>query len=284
MFAINEIMTAETAAYGGTPSLSRRFYRSRNCLASGAMGWNDNLQLPVDPPYWDDMLGSSVRVGTMAAKTAFKPALCVWALMAAIAAVYYLIPASRYAFECLTVFQKWMGVFFPSIGMGLSVGLLVEGVKVLVAEKKCWTRRNTIDALFNFVMFGVMGLTSYYRYAFQNDIFGAGNSWHELVSKVCFDQFVWTVLLANPYQSVLYLWKHNGFSWKAVGKRVSPFRSFWGTQMLPVLIANWAFWIPMAFMVYSFPSGLQLPLSILAVTIWVMLLTVLTSATQRHED
>ena len=284
MFAITHNMIAESSAQHGFPLDGRRFYRGRNCLAAGIAEWNDRPQLPVDPPYWDDMLGSSVRVGTSAAKASFKPAAWVWGLMAAIAAVYYLLPASKPVFEWLISIQNSMGVIFPSVGMGLSVGLMVEVVKVLLSESKRWTQRNTGDALFNFVVFGVMGFTSYYRYAFQDDVFGSGNSWQELVTKVCFDQFIWTVLLANPYQAVLYLWKNMGFSWRSVGARMTPFRSFWGTQMLPVLIANWAFWIPMAFLIYSFPLELQLPLSILAVTIWVMLLTVLTSATNRSDS
>ncbi len=56
-----------------------------------------------------------------------------------------------------------------------------------------------------------------------------------------------------------------------------PFKPFWGTKMLPVLVSNWAFWIPMASIVYCFPSDLQIPLSILAVTIWVLILSVLTA-------
>lgn len=40
----------------------------------------------------------------------------------------------------------------------------------------------------------------------------------------------------------------------------------------------------MAFIIYYFPPDLQLPLSILAVTTWVMLLSVLTSMNRREES
>lgn len=230
------------------------------------------------------MFGSSIRVGVMAAKKTFKPALAVWTVMAGIAALYYLVPMSHVVFSWLVTLQKSMGVLFPSLGMGLSVGILVEVVKVLTSKSRRWTRENTITALFNFAVFGIMGFTHHYRYAFQNEVFGAGNSFQELASKVAFDQFVWTVLIANPYQAVCFLWKNNSFSFRAVHRHMFPFRSFWGTQMLPVLITNWAFWIPMAFIIYYFPPDLQLPLSILAVTTWVMLLSVLTSMNRREES
>lgn len=284
MIALNIAETGSETFPDAWSSTSRRHYRSRNHLTIEAVDWNTGMSIPADPPHWDDMFGGSIRVGVMAAKRTFKPALAVWFTMAAIAAVYYLIPMSHGLFAWLLTIQKAMGVLFPSLGMGLSVGILVEVVKVLSSEKRRWTRENSITALFNFGVFGLMGVTHHYRYAFQNEVFGAGNSFQVLASKVAFDQFIWTVIVANPYQAICYLWKNNSFSWKAVHRHLFPFRSFWGTQMLPVLITNWAFWIPMAFIIYYFPPGLQLPLSILAVTTWVMLLSVLTSMNRREES
>ena len=262
----------------------RRHYRGRNRMTAEIIDWNSGTPLPSDPILWDDMIGSSVRIGVMAAKKSLGPALAVWIVMASIATLYYLVPQSHGAFAFLVNLQNAMGVWFASVGMGLCVGILVELVKVGTSPNRMWTRENTVNALFNFAVFGVMGFTHHYRYDFQNEVFGAGNSFRELASKVAFDQFVWTVLIANPYQAVCFLWKNNHFSWKAVVDRMSPFRTFWGTQMLPVLISNWAFWIPMASIVYIFPPDLQLPLSILAVTTWVMLLSVLTSMNRREES
>lgn len=213
-----------------------------------------------------------------------RPAMAVWTLMLGIVFCYYAIPASHGVFDSLVMIQEWMGVWFPSIGMGLSVGILVELVKVSLSRPRKWTRENTVNALFNFAVFGLMGATHHYRFAFQNDVFGAGTSFGEVASKVLFDQFAWTVLIANPYQAICYLWKNHGFRWQPVARQMRPFRTFWGTQMLPVLISNWAFWIPMGFVVYYFPANLQIPVSILAVTSWVMLLSVLTSMSQTDES
>jgi hypothetical protein len=276
MFIINESLFTKAGDIADAGSKGRRFHRGRNNLSGAVLDWGAQANIPSDPPYWVDLFDSSVRIGVIAAKKTMKPALLVWGLMAGIAASYYFVPASHGLFAGLIAVQKWMGVLFPSLGMGLSVGLLVEGVKVAVSKNKHWTRENTINALFNFAVFGMMGVTQYYRYAFQENFFGTGTSWRVLMPKVMFDQFVWTVFFANPYQCILYLWRNKGFSWKRVGSEVFPFKAFWGTRMLPVLISNWAFWIPMASIVYCFPSELQVPLAILAVSMWVMLLSVLT--------
>lgn len=284
MISLDHAVAAGGPLLDRLDTMDRRHYRGRNQLSTRVIDWNTGTTHPADPPYWDDMFDGSIRIGIRAAKRTFKPGMVIWALMASIAALYYLAPWSHRAFASLVALQNATGVLFPSLGMGLSVGILVELVKVACSPDKRWTRGNSRDAIFNFAVFGVMGITHYYRFAFQNDVFGADNSFSTLAAKVAFDQFIWTVLIANPYQSVLFLWKNRGFSWHAVRRSMTPVHAFWGTQMLPVLIANWAFWIPMAFLVYYFPADLQLPLSILAVTAWVMLLTMLTSQSNRHDD
>ncbi|MDX1680942.1 MAG: hypothetical protein R3242_09445 [Akkermansiaceae bacterium] len=282
MFAITDNMMSMGEYAPIRQSECRRHYRGRNHLPASTQ-WSSNPVLPLDPPYWDDMLGSSVRVGLAAARKSLKPALFVWALMTGIALLYYLVPASSGIFSALVEVQEQMGVWFPSVGMGLSVGIMVEVVRVLTSPDKRWTRDNSISALFNFAIWSVMGVTQYFRYAWQVEVFGDGNSFSEVASKVAFDQFVWTVIFANPYQAILYLWKNCNYSWRAVARLATPLRTFWGTRMLPMLISNWAFWIPMAGLVYYFPPELQVPMAILAVTIWVILISFLT-ATSRHED
>ncbi len=206
----------------------------------------------------------------------------VWGLMAIVAIFYYTVPASQVLFSALTELQHRMGLLFPFLGMGLSVGLMAEAVKVGMSKDKRWTRANSTNAVFNLLMFGVLGVFQNYFYMLQASVFGTGTSLSVLVPKVLVDQFVWTVFFANPYQAILYLWKNYGFSWKKVTAQMSPFGQFWGSQVLPVLITNWAFWIPMVTIIYCFPADLQLPLAILAVTIWVLLLSILTS--QKNEE
>lgn len=277
MFILNETIFAGGATVSQIQSGGRRFYRSRNALAVSAIHWNVYPEIPADMPDWEDMFGNSVRAGFKAAKQSIKPAILVWGLMAIVAIFYYAVPASQGLFSALADLQARTGLLFPFLGMGLSVGIMAEAVKVCMSRDKRWTAANTANAGFNLLMFGVLGVFQHYFYMLQSSLFGTGTSLRVLVPKVLVDQFVWTVFLANPYQTILYLWKNQGFSCKKVATQMSPFTQFWGTQILPVLITNWAFWIPMVSIIYCFPADLQLPLAILAVTIWVLLLSILTS-------
>ncbi|MGB0744178.1 MAG: hypothetical protein ACPGSB_06600 [Opitutales bacterium] len=284
MFAITENQVREGFLQGGFITDRRRHYRGRNHYEADTSSWNQNATLPADPPFWDDMFRNSIRIGISAAKSSFKPAIWVWCMMVGLAMLYYLAPFSRSVFDAMVYVQEKLGIWFPSIGMGLCVGLLVECVRVVISDNKRWTRENSVNGIFNFTIWSIMGITQHYRYAWQVEVFGPGNSFGELATKVAFDQFIWTVFFANPYQAILYLWKNNNFSCLAVLRQASPFRTFWGTQMLPMLISNWAFWIPMAFMIYFFPPELQIPMAILAITIWVILLTYLTEASSQNEN
>ncbi len=274
---IKETWIAEEDVVDEMPAADRRFYRGRNAVAGEVFEWKNYQALPVDTPFWDDMIRHSALAGFTAARQSLKPALLVWGAMAIIALLYYMVPSTQAFFAALSEVQIRMGLMFPFLGMGLSVGLLAEAVKVLLSREKRWTAQNTGSALFNLTIFGVMGVFQNFFYQFQSQLFGDGTSWRVVLPKVLLDQFVWTVFLANPYQTILYLWKNEGFSWSKVTAQMKPFKAFWGVQILPVLITNWAFWIPMVAIVYCFPKELQLPLAILAVTIWVLLLSILTS-------
>ena len=282
MFILNDTLSANSATLHEIPSGGRRFYRSRNSLMVGTFQWSTYQAIPADSPFWDDMFQNSARAGIKAAKQSLKPAMFVWGIMALVAVLYYAVPATQGFFTALNALQAKMGLLFPFLGMGLSVGILAEGVKVFMSEEKRWTQTNTINAVFNLTIFGILGVIQNYFYLLQVHLFGSGTSWQVLLPKVLFDQFVWTVFLANPYQTILYLWKNQGFSFSKVFAQMRPFKPFWGTQILPTLITNWAFWIPMVAIIYCFPAELQLPLAILACTIWVLLLSILTSS--KHEE
>jgi hypothetical protein len=105
--------------------------------------------------------------------------------------------------------------------------------------------------------------------------FGAGRSPGILATKTLVDQFLYTPFLSNPMQTLAFLWKSEQFSFRRTVEKMRQFRQFYVLTVLPVLVSNWLFWIPMVLLIYCFPTSLQLPLGILACAIWSMLLTAL---------
>jgi hypothetical protein len=276
MFIINDAFQTESVA-GCSSASSRRYFRGRNAAVSDTGNWHFPPELPVDQPDWGEILEHSSHAGIKAFKGSLKPACFVWAVMAIIAAIYYWVPAASFLFEGLERIQSGLGRLFPFLGMGLSVGFLAELVRVLSSKEKRWTKDNTMNAGFNLLVFGILGMLQAVFYGLQTQWFGNEQNFRALACKVLIDQFGWTVFFANPYQTILFIWKENKFKLSQVWQSMRPIKTFWGMRVLPVLITNWAFWIPMVSIIYSFPSSLQLPLAILAVTIWVIILTLLTA-------
>ena len=268
----------------GIPNTSHRHFRGRNVLPPYEVQWNTNPATLLDSPDWIDMIEASAKTAFAAVKQSIKPALLVWGIMGFVAALYYTIPATQVFFVALSGLQEKLGPLFPFLGMGLAVGVIAESLKVMLSADKTWRKANTFNAFFNLTMFGCLGVIQNYFYMLQVALFGDSGSLQSLVLKVMMDEFVWTAFFANPYQIILCMWKNSGFSIPKVVTQLRPFKAFWGTQVLPVLITNWAFWIPMVAIIYSFPSVLQLPLAILAVTIWVLLLSILTASNDPEKN
>jgi len=84
------------------------------------------------------------------------------------------------------------------------------------------------------------------------------------------------VLIAAPTMTLAYLWKDAGF--KVGGVRVALSEKSLLARILTVQLSGWAVWIPGVLIIYAFPQPLQLPLNNLILTLWVMLLILLTRA------
>ena len=74
---------------------------------------------------------------------------------------------------------------------------------------------------------------------------------------------------------LFYMWRDCGYSFKTFFSRLG--KNWYQKRILPVLIANWAIWIPAVAMIYSLPVALQLPVQNLILCFWVLILVVFTS-------
>jgi hypothetical protein len=166
-------------------------------------------------------------------------------------------------------------LFFSFFAMGITVGGLTEIFSVYLHKNGRWTGEDLTNMSFNFVVFGLLGVMNSVFYQLQAHWFGTGRSLEILGAKTLVDQFVYTPFLSNPTQTLAFLWRSEQFSFQRTIEKMRQFRQFYVLTVLPVLVSNWLFWIPMVVLIYCFPTSLQLPLGILACAIWSMLLTAL---------
>jgi hypothetical protein len=221
----------------------------------------------------------SLGLGLGATRANLVPALFVEAMMVGLVLAYFYVPVARPFFNVLSDWNVRGGLAFSFIAMGATVGGLTETFIVYLHKGGRWTREDLINMAFNFLVFGLLGVMNSGLYQLQARWFGAGWSLGTLALKTSVDQFIYTPFLSNPVQTLAFLWKSEDFSLRSTVAKLSHFKQFYVITVLPVLFSNWCFWIPMSALIYCFPTTLQLPLGILAASIWSMLLATLVKPT-----
>src|SRR5262249_4444675 len=162
-------------------------------------------------------------------------------------------------FGVLTDWNVHGGLLFSFVAMGITVGGLTEISGVYLHNKSCWKGEDLGNMAFNFLVFGFLGVMNSLFYQLQAHWFGAGRSPGILATKTFVDQFLYTPFLSNPVQTLAFLWKSEQFSFRQTVEKMQHFQQFYVLTVLPVLLSNWCFWIPMVVVIYCFPTSLQLP-------------------------
>lgn len=181
----------------------------------------------------------------------------------------------------LTTLETWRnqgGLLFSFIATGLAGGVFSEVFKVYFLQGGQWLLANGKEALFKFIIIGFGGMVAGLFYELQARIFGPQVDFTTVAIKVFVDQTVFTTIFSCPVPVICNYCRDHGLSWETL--RTCFTMRFYIEQILPLLVMNWCFWIPMVSLIYALPTGLQFPLMLCVVTIWGMLFTSLLRRNQ----
>jgi hypothetical protein len=76
--------------------------------------------------------------------------------------------------------------------------------------------------------------------------------------------------------TLLYLWRQRAFSLTATLPALRG--GFYRARVVPLLIPNWFFWLPMVSIIYALPTSLQFPLFIPALGAWSLIMVFIADA------
>jgi hypothetical protein len=151
-------------------------------------------------------------------------------------------------------------------------GVLPELAKLAAQRGRSPLAGRGGEIAFNVAFFAFNGVVVDGLYRLEASLFGLGTGAATIAAKTAFDQFVftppWLCLI-----TALYLFRARGFSWRAT--RPAFARGFLRGRVLPLLLPDWFFWIPMVSVIYAFPLPLQFLLFILALAAWSLILVVI---------
>ncbi|SDU01553.1 hypothetical protein SAMN05444156_1457 [Verrucomicrobium sp. GAS474] len=226
------------------------------------------------------LFGRGISVGLRAGRENLVPGLVIQAITLLIVVGYYRGWPTTALLTTLADLKVRYGHLFSFVATGLFAGVLGEACRVLFLQRGRFAKANLEEMVFRFFLLGFCGIGSDFLYLGLGALLGNAPSPLIVAEKVAIDQFVYSAFLACPFLTLGYHWKHSGYRLAALGDLFRP--AFIGEQVVPLTLSNFCFWIPTTVLIYSLPVLLQLPLFLLAVTIWGLLLV--SISTRRGND
>jgi hypothetical protein len=207
-----------------------------------------------------------LRPGIKAIREHWRPFILIQLMAVALVVTYYRWPTFQHFCEHLIVWKTRVGILFPMLTSAFAGSVLPEIAKVVTTGNTHFPRERWRTMGFHFLFFALNGLIVDYFYRFQAYLFGSGIDWLTLAKKTAFDMWVFTTLLTAPLGITAFLWRHNRYD---TGKTLRAWSwRLYEEKVVPILLPNWCYWIPMVLCVYALPSPLQFWLFLLAFAAW----------------
>ena len=191
--------------------------------------------------------------------------------MVALLIAYHQHPPTTQWLNELAKLKQETGYLYSAISAMIAGAIIPEILRIAFFQRGRIQPRNTKNLLFTVPFWGVIAITVDLFYQFQAHMFGTSVDIETVTIKVIVDQFGYTAFFATPVTCILYDWKHNGYQLRGLGHILKP--AYYRDTVFPVLLTNWAVWIPLITVIYCLPLSLQVPLFGLALSMWVLLYT-----------
>jgi len=212
---------------------------------------------------------SPLAAGTAAIRRFWRPFLLIQVAAALLALAYRSSAGVRAASAVLAGWKAAGGLPFAAASCAVAGGILPEIAKLLADRRRNALRGRGGAIAFNLAFFAVNGVVIDLLYRGEALLFGSDASVRTVVEKVAFDQFVftptWLIVIV-----LLYQWRQRGYSWAATRPLLRP--GFYQARVLPLLLPNFLFWIPMVSIIYALPVALQFLLFVPALAAWSLIM------------
>lgn len=209
----------------------------------------------------------ALRTGLASARANVVPMVVLWALAIAAVGAYYLLDPFRVMLEPVAEWHRARGWRAAFVSQTVFCGIL-PGV-LFVAFRSIRPRHPFLTILAQSLWCGGFGVCNNEIFHLMARVLGDNAHVSTVLAKSAFDQFVWTVAVIAPANSVFFYWVGHDFS--LVRTRRDWPRPFYRRMVLPNLIPNWIVWIPVAIVTFSFPFSLQIHVNGIVCTFWTLM-------------
>ncbi|HEX4404538.1 MAG TPA: hypothetical protein VH560_06910 [Polyangia bacterium] len=220
-----------------------------------------------------------LAAGKAAIRRFLRPFLLIQLVAVALVVAYHVDARVRAVCAALAAWKAAGGLPLAAATAAFAGGVLPELAKLAAQRGRAsGLRARGGEIAFNMSFFALNGVLVDRLYVVEAALFGTDAHVATVAAKVAFDQLVFT----PPWLAlvtVLYLWRRRGFSTQATLRslRAEGFPRFVRGRIVPLLLPDWFFWIPMVTVIYAFPVPLQFLLFILALAAWSLILVMIAS-------
>ncbi len=195
-------------------------------------------------------------------------------LVITLVTTYYQVPAVAAVWESVGAFKLRWSYAFSLASTVFAAAVLPFCIQAMMGTLPARGRWKRLSLLMLF--WGYRGMEIDLFYHLQSYLFGDGNDAATLVTKVAFDQFVFSPIWFVPTYLIALRWIDLDASWTRT--RASLDREFWTRTCPTVMITNWLVWIPALALVYSLPAALQFPLFSVIMCFFILIVTLLAGS------
>ena len=212
---------------------------------------------------------SPLAAGAAALRRFWRPFLLIQASAALLAIAFRVSAPFREACAVAAAWKTAGGLPVAAATTAVAGGILPEFAKLAADRGRNALRGRAGEVLFNTAFFAFDGVVIDLLYRGEARLFGSEAHLRTVVEKVAFDQFVFSPLW-SIFIVLLFLWRQRGYSWAATAPALG--RGFYRSRVLPLIIPNWLFWIPMVSIIYALPVALQFLLFVPALGAWSLIM------------
>jgi len=220
-------------------------------------------------PRGDDRVPSPFEAGRAALRRFWRPFLLIQGAAVLLVVAYRASEGVRAACDAAAAAKARGGLAFAAFTGALAGGWLPEVAKAIADPRARRARAWWGGIAFNTAFFAVNGVVVDGLYRLESYLFGWQGTIGTVAAKVAFDQLVfsptWLLIIV-----ALFTWRQQGFSvtrtWPLLG------HGFYRRRVLPLLLPNWCFWVPMVTIVYALPAPLQFLLFVLLLAAWSLIM------------
>ena len=167
------------------------------------------------------------------------------------------------------------GLPVAALAGAIAGGVLPEFAKWISSPKAFRIAGRSTELLFNLVFFAFNGVVVDRFYYFLSVVLGNQATVGTVISKVACDQFLFSPTWL-PLIIAIFAWRQANFS--IAGTAAALKGNFYRRRVIPLLLPNWAFWMPMTTVIYALPGPLQFLLFILALAAWSLIMVFIAEA------